>query len=91
LARGLQYVLAWDVDDEKEEVMANKSKAVKHTKGSKHLHKGKQEEAVKPLTTLQLSAPVHINTQITTGAGTTTGSSGTVTTGWDLVQNKTSA
>ena len=52
MARGLQYVPAWEVDDGQEEVMANKSKAVKHTKGSKHLHKGKQEEAVKPLTTL---------------------------------------
>jgi len=87
----LQYVPAWEADDGKEEVMANKSKAVKHTKGSKHLHKGKQEEAVKPLTTLQLNAPVHTNTQLTAGTGTTTGSSGTVTTGWDLVQNKTSA
>ena len=68
--------------------MNKKSKAMKHSKSTKHLQKGKHEEAVKPLTTVQLSAPYHVDTQLNPG---TTPAGGTVTSGWDLVTNKTNA
>jgi hypothetical protein len=74
-------------DEVKEAVMDKKSKAIKNSKGGKHLRKGKHEEAVKPLTTVNANVAHYVNTQIlapTTGPS----SPGSVVTGWDLVTNK---
>ena len=66
--------------------MTKKPKAVKHSKASKHLHKGTHEESVKPLATLQANAVSLVKSHLSPGG--TTGTTPVVSKGFDITQNE---